>query len=127
MSADLGSYALFIRMMRFNLLLDNPIFVNLKSNKMRRATYNVLYLIYRAKKMKDGKVPIQARVTINKQWAEFATGRYVDPDQWNNKQCKVTSGTKEEREINTYLDVIKLNLLLKKREMEEQSRPVTYV
>ena len=94
---------------------------------MRRATYNVLYFIYRAKKMKDGKVPIQARVTINKQRAEFSTGRYVVPDQWNNKQCKVTSGTKEAREINTYLDVIKSNLLLKKREMEEQGRPVTSV
>lgn len=92
---------------------------------MRRATFNVLYFIYRAKVMKDGKVPILARLTLNKQRAEFATGRHVDPELWNAKQCKVVTGTKEAREINTYLDLIKSNLLLKKREMEEQGRPVT--
>ena len=85
---------------------------------MRRATFNVLYYIYRTKVMKDGKVPILARLTLNKQRAEFATGRHVEPDLWNAKLCKVVTGTKEAREINTYLDLIKSNLLLKKKDME---------
>jgi site-specific recombinase XerD len=92
---------------------------------MRRATFNVLYFLNRTKVIKDGRVPIFTRITLNKQRAEFATGRHVEPDLWNLKQCKVLSSTKNAREINSYLELIKSNLLLKKREMEEQGRNVT--
>ena len=92
---------------------------------MRRATFNVLYFLNRTKVIKDGRVPIFTRITLNKQRAEFATGRHVEPDLWNLKQCKVLSSTKNAREINSYLELIKSNLLLKKREMEEQGRDVT--
>ena len=92
---------------------------------MRRSTFNVLYFINRTKVIKDGRVPILARITLNKQRAEFTTGRHVEPGFWEMKQCKVTSSTKGAREINSYLDLIKSNLLLKKRELEEQGRQIT--
>lgn len=75
--------------------------------------------------LKNGKAPIYGRITVNKQRAEFAIGRNVEPDLWNIEKCKVESGTKDAREINSYLDFIKSNLLLKKREFEEKGRPIT--
>ena len=92
---------------------------------MKRATFTVLYYMNRGKMLKNGKAPIYGRITVNKQRAEFAIGRNVEPDLWNIEKCKVESGTKDAREINSYLDFIKSNLLLKKREFEEKGRPIT--
>ena len=89
---------------------------------MKRATFTVLYYMNRGKMVKNGKAPIYGRITVNKQRAEFAIGRNVEPDLWNIERCKVESGTKDAREINSYLDSIKSNLLLKKREFEEKGR-----
>ncbi|MEI6580368.1 MAG: site-specific integrase [Eubacteriales bacterium] len=92
---------------------------------MKRATFNVMYYINRGKKLKNGNAPIIGRITVNKQRAEFAIGRNVDPELWNLDKCRVEGNNKDVREINSYLDFIKSNLLLKKREMEESGRPVT--
>jgi site-specific recombinase XerD len=92
---------------------------------MRRKTFKVLYFISRTKIQKDGRVPIYARISLNKERAEFATGRFVDPKLWNADAGKIKSSEKEAKEINSYLVLIKANLLLKKREMEEQGREVT--
>lgn len=91
---------------------------------MTRATFNVLYYINRGKKLKNGTVPIYARITVNKQRSEFAISRFVDADEWNVEIGRVMSTSKSAKEINSYLDLIKSNLLLKKREMEEMGRPI---
>jgi hypothetical protein len=92
---------------------------------MKRATFNVMYYINRGKKLKNGNAPIYGRITVNKQRAEFAIGRNVDPSLWNLDKGKVDGSNKDAKEINSYLDFIKSNLLLKKREMEEIGRAIT--
>ncbi|MFA5973270.1 MAG: site-specific integrase [Lentimicrobiaceae bacterium] len=91
---------------------------------MTRATFNVLYYINRGKKLKNGTVPIYARITVNKQRSEFAISRFVEADEWNVEIDRVMSTSKSAKEINSYLDLIKSNLLLKKREMEEMGRSI---
>jgi site-specific recombinase XerD len=83
-----------------------------------------MYYINRGKTLKNGKVPIYGRITVNRQRSEFAIGRYVENESWNLEKGKVEGSTKDAKEINSYLDYIKSNLLLKKREMEEQGRPI---
>ncbi len=92
---------------------------------MKRATFTVLYYINRGKAQKNGLVPIYARITVNKQRAEFAIGRTVDPEEWNIEKGRLGSCTKSAKEINSYLDFVKSNLLLKKRELEELGKPIT--
>jgi site-specific recombinase XerD len=94
---------------------------------MKRATCTVLYYINRGKKLKTGEAPIYSRITVNKHRAEFAIGRYIDPDCWNQDDCKATGGSKEAKEINSYLGLIRANLLVKKRELEEDGRTVTAI
>jgi site-specific recombinase XerD len=110
--------------MHFSLLLEKIIFANLKLHKMTRATFNVLFYINRGKKLKNGTVPIYARITVNKQRSEFAISRFVVDDEWNVEIGRVKSTSKSAKEINSYLDLIKSNLLLKKREMEDMGRPI---
>jgi site-specific recombinase XerD len=92
---------------------------------MARATYSVLYFINRTKLNKDGKATISARITLNNQKTEFATSRTVDPEEWSQEAEKVKGNTKEVKEINSYLTLIRSNLLLKKRELEENGQEVT--
>ena len=93
--------------MHFPLLLEKSIFANLKLHKMTRATFNVLYYINRGKKLKNGTVPIYARITVNKERWEFAISRFVDAEEWNVKIGRVISTSKSAKEINSYLDLIK--------------------
>jgi len=92
---------------------------------MARATYSVLYFINRTKLNKDGKATISARITLNNQKTEFTTGRLVDPETWIQEAGRVDGTSKEAKEINSYLSLIKSNLLLKKRELEEQGYELT--
>ncbi|MEI6060664.1 MAG: site-specific integrase [Bacteroidota bacterium] len=92
---------------------------------MARATYSVLYFINRTKLNKDGKAMISARITLNNQKTEFATSRTVDPEEWSQEAEKVKGNTKEVKEINSYLTLIRSNLLLKKRELEEHGQELT--
>jgi len=92
---------------------------------MTRATFTFLFYIKRTKVLKDGTVPIYARITVNNQRAEFGMQRSVAEDQWHAEKGYVLGTTKEVREINSYLDFVKSNMLLKKREMEEKGKPIT--
>jgi len=92
---------------------------------MTRATFTVNYYINRGKIRTNGLAPIIARITVNKERAEFAIGRHVDPENWNTQQGYVISDTKESQEINSYLILIRSNILFKKRELEEDGKQIT--
>jgi len=92
---------------------------------MTRATFTVNYYINRGKIRNNGLAPIIARITVNKERAEFAIGRHVDPENWNTQQGYVISDTKESKEINSYLILVRSNILFKKRELEEDGKQIT--
>ena len=92
---------------------------------MTRATFSVLYFIKRAKVNRDGKVPIYARITINGLRAEFVLQANVDETLWDNKHGKVLGTTKPAKDVNAYLQTVKVNLVLKKRDLEETGNQIT--
>jgi site-specific recombinase XerD len=92
---------------------------------MKRATFNVNYYINRGKCRKDGLSPIIARISINNQRAEFAVGRHVNQEEWSVENCCVKPISKDSKEINSYLSLVRANLLLKKRELEEKGEQIT--
>ncbi|NVO21554.1 MAG: site-specific integrase, partial [Bacteroidetes bacterium] len=92
---------------------------------MKRATCKVLYYISRTKILKDGTIPIYIRMTINGQRAEFGLQRSILEDQWDNSLGKVKGSDKASRELNSYLEFVKSNILLKKRELEESGKEVS--
>ncbi len=92
---------------------------------MTRATFNVLFYIKRTKELKDGTVPIFARVTVNRQRAEFGLQQRIKADAWDPVRGCAIGLTKTAKETNAYLDLVKADLLFSKRELEEQGKPVT--
>jgi len=125
MSAELDDNSLNFNYLLLLYLLDNFIFVHLNLTKMKRATFTVMYYINRGKCRKDGLAPIIARITINKERAEFAISRHILPEEWDTDKGRVSSNTKIAKEINSYLILVRSNLLLKKRELEEDGKQIT--
>ena len=93
---------------------------------MTRATYTVLFYIKRTKELKDGKVPIYARITVNGQRAEFGLQMSIQPVEWDSVRGCAEGFTKNAKSINSDLQNVKANLLLKKRELDEKGRQIAH-
>lgn len=92
---------------------------------MTRASFTVLFYIKRTKLLQDGKAPIYVRITMNGQRSEFGLQRSIEELQWNHQKGCAIGFSKEAKELNSYLDFVKTNLHLKKREMEEWGKEMS--
>ncbi len=87
---------------------------------MTRATFNILFYIKKTKVLKDGTLPIYARITVNGQRAEFGLQKSIESNQWNNIKGCAQGFSKTAKEINSYIDYVKTNIQIHKRDLEEQ-------
>lgn len=71
---------------------------------MDKSTFSILFIIQKGKPKKDGRVPILARITINKEMVHISTRIDVEPDHWLGKECRTTGATREDKQINATLD-----------------------
>lgn len=92
---------------------------------MKRSTFNVLFVVNSSKKLKDGSLPVYVRVTINSERAEFALQRTIREDCWISETGRTNGKTKHNKEVNSYIDFVRSNIILKKRELEERGILVT--
>jgi hypothetical protein len=86
---------------------------------MTRATFTVLFYIKRTKKLQDGTVPIYVRITVNGERSEWSLHKSIEELQWNKEKGCAQGYSKDARDTNSQLDLVKANLILKKREIEE--------
>ncbi|TYA53040.1 site-specific integrase [Formosa maritima] len=77
---------------------------------MKIRTLSILYYIQKSKINKQGKCPIQARLTYLKRRKEFSTGLFTEPDNWNRLQQIIESLDKEHNYKNTQLSLISAKL-----------------
>ncbi|WP_430816085.1 site-specific integrase [Carboxylicivirga sp. RSCT41] len=73
-------------------------------------TFSVLkvsFLIRKNRTNKHGEAPIYMRIFIDQGRAEIATGRYINPKNWNGKINKAFPKKKGAAQINQFLDVLK--------------------
>lgn len=68
---------------------------------------NILFVIKKTKANSKGVCPIECRITYNQKRKPFSTGLFVNPDLWNAKLQKIDSQTKESKQTNTQLSLIK--------------------
>lgn len=70
-------------------------------------TFSVLFIIQKGKTNPEGKAPILCRITINKRMVHISTRQSILPDRWQSKECKTVGLTKEEKQINRFLEDFK--------------------
>ncbi|SEA45413.1 Phage integrase SAM-like domain-containing protein [Arachidicoccus rhizosphaerae] len=58
-------------------------------------------------RIKNDKVPLSLRITINGRRAEISTNRYVEFSHWDSKTQKVIGRSPQAKEINKHLDAMK--------------------
>ena len=92
---------------------------------MTRATFSVLFYIKKTKVLKDGTLPVYARITVNGQRAEFGLQKSIESSQWDHHKGCAQGFSKSAKELNSYLDYVKTNLHLHKRDMEEYGKEIT--
>ncbi len=74
---------------------------------------------------REGRRPSKCVLTINGIRADSAVKRYIEPESWSTIKGRAISKTKECKELNAYLDTIKLRLFQIQREMELDGLLVT--
>ena len=94
---------------------------------MKRTTFNINFLVRKQKSLKDGKVPLYARITINGERLEFSAGTSISPGMWNPQYGQARGNSKEVREINEYLNHIRWRLMEIKIELENKGKDVSAV
>lgn len=67
----------------------------------------ILFVISATRKNKKGLVPLVCRITYLGKRKPFATGIFVNPDNWNNTLQKVVPPDVDNTQINTQLSLIK--------------------
>ncbi|MEZ4801161.1 MAG: site-specific integrase [Gelidibacter sp.] len=73
---------------------------------MKINTLTILYYIQKSKINKQGRCPIQARITYLKKRKEFSTGIFTEPENWNRTQQGVKPPDIEYNHKNTQLSLI---------------------
>lgn len=85
---------------------------------MERTTFSVLFFIRRTRLNKLGEAPIQMRITVNGVRSDSAVKKFILPCLWSTAKGRAIPRNRECKEINMYLDAVKLRLMQHQREME---------
>jgi site-specific recombinase XerD len=89
-----------------------------------QTTFSILFWIAK-NRIKDGKVPLSCRITVNGQRAEISAQREVSILDWDSKAQIVSGRTAEAKEINNHLALIKAKLLNCQTKLEASNTPIT--
>ena len=76
-------------------------------NPIKSMKLSILFLLKRNKINAKGLCPIACRITLDKQRKLFATGLFINPDNWNAQKQKAIPPNIENTQINTQLSLIK--------------------
>ena len=76
---------------------------------MKNQTIRVNFIIQRGKANKEGKCPILAQITVNREMKYLGTKQYILPERW--EYGKTIGLSRDDKHINQLLDEIKHNIL----------------
>ena len=77
---------------------------------MNNYNINVLFLLASNRSNRNNKCALKCRITYNKKRKEFATGKFINPSNWNSKQQVVEPPEPDAELTNTQLSLIRTKL-----------------
>jgi site-specific recombinase XerD len=87
-------------------------------------TFSILFWISK-NRIKNGRAPIYARITVNGKRAEIAVQREVSLMEWNSRAQMVIGKSQEAKGINNHLAIIKANLCSCHSKLEARGETIT--
>lgn len=88
-------------------------------------TLSVLFYARKSKLNALGETPIYMRVTIDGQRLDIGTKRFIHPDQWSGEAGIAKGKTEAVREINSFLDSLKMKAYFHQKELLQEGNAVT--
>ena len=92
---------------------------------VKRNTLSVLFIIKKAKLLKNGEAPICMRITVNKRVAEVMIKRSIPIDLWNQKKECSKGKDRVAAELNHYINTVRAKVLQIHRELEIDNKTIT--
>lgn len=92
---------------------------------VKRNTLSVLFIIKKAKLLKNGEAPVCMRITVNKRVAEVMIKRSIPVDLWNQKKECSKGKDRVSTELNHYISTVRAKVLQIHRELEIDNKLVT--
>lgn len=85
--------------------------------------FKLSFFTKKSRPLRNGELPILARITVSGQQTELFIGRSVPPTQWDQKRNRATGTSKKEMELNKYLENVRTrfneihNMLLRENKL----------
>ena len=90
----------------------------------RQQSFSILFWVSK-KRLKNGRVPLSVRITVDGKRVELSAQRDVSLLEWDARAQMVTGKNKEAREINNHLALIKGKLLNSHSKLEARDATIT--
>src|ERR1035437_102231 len=95
------------------------------SMKTEKSTFRILFYLKRTKTLNNGELTIFMRITVNGERAEVSTHQSVEPQLWNQEKGIVKGVSNSSKQVNDYLEHLKLKVYQYKKELESNDKEIT--
>ena len=93
--------------------------------KTEKSTFRILFYLKRTKILNNGQLTIFMRITIDGERVEVSTHQSVEPHLWNQEKGIVKGVSYSSKQLNDYLEHLKLKVYRYKKELESDQQEVT--
>ncbi len=92
--------------------------------KTEKSTFRILFYLKRTKTLSNGELTIFMRITVNGERAEVSTHQSVESHLWNQEKGIVKGGSYSSKQVNDYLEHLKLKVYRYKKDLENDDQEV---
>jgi site-specific recombinase XerD len=92
---------------------------------MERRTFSIMFFIRRTKLRKNLEAPILLRITVNGERTDVSVQRSIRPEQWNSAKGCARTITQYGKDLNLYLDQVRLLVYQYHQDLISRDMPVT--
>lgn len=93
--------------------------------KTEKSTFRILFYLKRTKTLNNGELTIFMRITVNGERVEVSTHQSVVPQLWNQEKGIVKGVSSSSKQVNDYLEHLKLKVYQYKKELESNDQEIT--
>ena len=93
--------------------------------KTEKPTFRILFYLKRTKTLNNGKFTIFMRITVDGERAEISTHQSVKSHLWNQGKATTKGVSDSSKQINDYVEHLKLKVYQYKKELESNDQEVT--
>ena len=92
---------------------------------MLERSFGLLFFLKQAKNHKGAVKPIYMRITVNGVFRDISIKRFWDTKHWNAGLGRAKGNREEDRELNSYLELLSSKVYQAKKQLVDEDREVT--